>query len=90
MSFEQIHIECRQKVSILIESHNLLIGLLQRLSRFEEEEKNRIETRKRKFFADLLNAARELQLQGQAAQKRRKQRNDGVQASLFPFIVFLD
>lgn len=54
--------------------------LLQRFSRFEEEEKNRIETRKRKFFADLLNAARELQLQVQAAQKRRKQRNDGVQA----------
>ncbi|GFP84004.1 probable ATP-dependent DNA helicase chr12 [Phtheirospermum japonicum] len=52
----------------------------ERLSRFEEEEKNRIETRKRKFFADLLNAARELQLQVQAAQKRRKQRNDGVQA----------
>ncbi|GER44714.1 chromatin remodeling complex subunit [Striga asiatica] len=52
----------------------------ERLSRFEEEEKNRIETRKRKFFADLLNAARELQLQIQAAQKRRKQRNDGVQA----------
>lgn len=52
----------------------------ERFSRFEEEEKNRIETRKRKFFADLLNAARELQLQVQAAQKRRKQRNDGVQA----------
>ncbi|KAH6769875.1 SNF2/Brahma-type chromatin-remodeling protein CHR12 [Perilla frutescens var. hirtella] len=52
----------------------------ERFSRFEEEEKNRIETRKRKFFADLLNAARELQLQVQASQKRRKQRNDGVQA----------
>lgn len=52
----------------------------ERFSRFEEEEKNRVETRKRKFFADLLNAARELQLQVQAAQKRRKQRNDGVQA----------
>ncbi|KAL3626242.1 putative ATP-dependent DNA helicase chr12 [Castilleja foliolosa] len=52
----------------------------ERLSRFEGEEKNRIETGKRKFFADLLNAARELQLQVQAAQKRRKQRNDGVQA----------
>ncbi|KAL6532322.1 putative ATP-dependent DNA helicase chr12 [Orobanche gracilis] len=52
----------------------------ERLSRFEEEERNHIETRKRKFFADLLNAARELQLQVQAAQKRRKQRNDGVQA----------
>uniref|UniRef100_A0A5B7A9G1 DNA helicase n=1 Tax=Davidia involucrata TaxID=16924 RepID=A0A5B7A9G1_DAVIN len=52
----------------------------ERLSRLEEEEKNRMETKKRKFFAELLNAARELQLQVQAAQKRRKQRNDGVQA----------
>ncbi|XP_052207411.1 probable ATP-dependent DNA helicase CHR12 [Diospyros lotus] len=52
----------------------------ERLSRLEEEEKNLVETRKRKFFADLLNAARELQLQVQAAQKRRKQRNDAVQA----------
>lgn len=39
-----------------------------------------METTKRKFFADVLNAARELQLQVQAVQKRRKQRNDGVQA----------
>lgn len=45
-----------------------------------------METRKRKFFADLLNAAREIQLQVQAAQKRRKQRNDGVQACHFPFL----
>ncbi|CAL5395491.1 unnamed protein product [Camellia sinensis] len=52
----------------------------ERLSRFKEEEKNLMETRTRKFFAELLNAARELQLQVQAAQKRRKQRNDGVQA----------
>ncbi|OIT24296.1 PREDICTED: probable ATP-dependent DNA helicase CHR12 [Nicotiana attenuata] len=52
----------------------------QRLSRLEEEERNRVETTKRKFFADILNAARELQLQVQAVQKRRKQRNDGVQA----------
>ncbi|KAL5981076.1 putative ATP-dependent DNA helicase chr12 [Asimina triloba] len=52
----------------------------ERLSRFEEEEKNRIETRKRKFFAELLNAAREFQLQVQASLKRRKQRNDGIQA----------
>ncbi|XP_049381761.1 probable ATP-dependent DNA helicase CHR12 [Solanum stenotomum] len=52
----------------------------QRLSRIEEEERNRVETTKRKFFADVLNAARELQLQVQAVQKRRKQRNDGVQA----------
>ncbi|XP_008807276.2 probable ATP-dependent DNA helicase CHR12 isoform X2 [Phoenix dactylifera] len=52
----------------------------ERLSRLEEEEKNRVETRKRKFFAEILNAAREFQLQAQAALKRRKQRNDGVQA----------
>ncbi|EPS70434.1 hypothetical protein M569_04326, partial [Genlisea aurea] len=52
----------------------------ERLSRFEEEERNRAETRKRKFFGDLLNTARELQLQIQTTQKRRKQRNDGVQA----------
>ncbi|KAL6971512.1 putative ATP-dependent DNA helicase chr12 [Sarracenia purpurea var. burkii] len=50
----------------------------ERLSRLEEEEKNLVETRKRKFFAEVLNAARELQLQVQAAQKRRKQRNDGA------------
>lgn len=47
-----------------------------------------METKKRKFFADLLNAARELQLQVQAAQKRRKQRNDGVQACYFCFLDF--
>ncbi|MQM19170.1 hypothetical protein Taro_052172 [Colocasia esculenta] len=52
----------------------------ERLSRFEEEEKNIIDTRKRKFFAEILNAAREFQLQVQAIQKRRKQKNDGVQA----------
>ncbi|GJQ90390.1 probable ATP-dependent DNA helicase CHR12 [Tanacetum coccineum] len=51
-----------------------------RLSKLEEEEKNKVETRKRKFFADILNNIRELQLQIQASQKRRKQRNDGVQA----------
>lgn len=38
-----------------------------------------METRKRKFFAEILNAAREYQLQAQASMKRRKQRNDGVQ-----------
>lgn len=54
---------------------------MQRLSRLEEEEKNRLETRKRRFFAEILNAVREFQLQVQAALKRRKQRNDGVQAS---------
>lgn len=52
----------------------------ERLSRLEEEEKNNVETRKRKFFADLLNAAREFQLQVGASSKRRKQRNDGVMA----------
>ncbi|KAL6343419.1 hypothetical protein AAG906_024784 [Vitis piasezkii] len=52
----------------------------ERLSRLEEEEKNRLETRKRKFFAEILNAVREFQLQVQASLKRRKQRNDGVQA----------
>ncbi|KAI3496520.1 hypothetical protein L1887_38885 [Cichorium endivia] len=52
----------------------------ERLTKLEEEEKNRVETRKRKFFAEILNAIRELQLQVQASQKRRKQRNDGVQA----------
>ncbi|KAF7837257.1 putative ATP-dependent DNA helicase CHR12 isoform X1 [Senna tora] len=52
----------------------------ERLSKLEEEEKNHIETRKRKFFAEILNAVREFQLQIQASLKRRKQRNDGVQA----------
>ncbi|KAF8392449.1 hypothetical protein HHK36_022791 [Tetracentron sinense] len=50
----------------------------ERLSRLEEEEKNRMETKKRKFFAEILNATREFQLQGQAALKRRRQRNDGA------------
>ncbi|XP_010468039.1 PREDICTED: probable ATP-dependent DNA helicase CHR12 [Camelina sativa] len=52
----------------------------ERLLRLEEEEKNLIETSKRKFFAEVLNAVREFQLQIQATQKRRRQRNDGVQA----------
>ncbi|KAK1418306.1 hypothetical protein QVD17_27449 [Tagetes erecta] len=52
----------------------------ERLTKLEEEVKNRVETKKRKFFADIFNAIRELQLQVQASQKRRKQRNDGVQA----------
>uniref|UniRef100_A0A2N9HAX4 Helicase ATP-binding domain-containing protein n=1 Tax=Fagus sylvatica TaxID=28930 RepID=A0A2N9HAX4_FAGSY len=50
----------------------------ERLSRLEEEEKNLVETRKRKFFAEVLNAVREFQLQIQASMKRRRQRNDGV------------
>ncbi|KAM6545390.1 hypothetical protein CsatB_026126 [Cannabis sativa] len=52
----------------------------ERLSRLQEEEKNQVETRKRKFFAEVLNAVREFQLQIQASLKRRKQRNDGVLA----------
>ncbi|XP_020534146.1 probable ATP-dependent DNA helicase CHR12 isoform X2 [Jatropha curcas] len=52
----------------------------ERLSRLEEEERNHIETRKRKFFTEILNTVREFQLQVQASLKRRKQRNDGVQA----------
>ncbi|XP_068658269.1 probable ATP-dependent DNA helicase CHR12 isoform X1 [Aristolochia californica] len=52
----------------------------ERLSRLEEEEKKRTDIRKKKFFAELLDTAREFQLQAQAALKRRKQRNDGVQA----------
>ncbi|KAK7860436.1 putative atp-dependent dna helicase chr12 [Quercus suber] len=51
---------------------------LKRLSRLEEEEKNYIETRKRKFFAEVLNAVREFQLQIQNSMKRRRQRNDGI------------
>ncbi|XP_058769636.1 probable ATP-dependent DNA helicase CHR12 isoform X2 [Vicia villosa] len=52
----------------------------EKLSRLEEAEKNHIETTKRRFFAEILNTVRELQLQIQASLKRRKQRNDGVQA----------
>ncbi|CAL5209739.1 unnamed protein product [Lathyrus oleraceus] len=52
----------------------------EKLSRLEEAEKNHIETTKRRFFAEVLNTVRELQLQIQASLKRRKQRNDGVQA----------
>ncbi|GAU14882.1 hypothetical protein TSUD_46750 [Trifolium subterraneum] len=52
----------------------------ERLSRLEEVEKNQIETTKRRFFAEVLNSVREMQLQIQASLKRRKQRNDGIQA----------
>ncbi|KAK7405884.1 hypothetical protein VNO78_07496 [Psophocarpus tetragonolobus] len=52
----------------------------ERLSRLEEQAKNHVETRKRRFFAEILNTVREFQLQIQASLKRRKQRNDGVQA----------
>uniref|UniRef100_A0A0E0KYD8 DNA helicase n=1 Tax=Oryza punctata TaxID=4537 RepID=A0A0E0KYD8_ORYPU len=52
----------------------------ERISRLEEEEKNQAEIRKRKFFSEILNAAREYQLQIPASYKRKKQRNDGVLA----------
>lgn len=52
----------------------------ERISKLEEEEKNQAENRKRKFFTEILNAAREYQLQSSATYKRRKQRNDGVVA----------
>lgn len=65
---------------------------MQRLSRLEEKEKNHIETRTRKFFAEILNTVREFQLQIQASLKRRKQRNDGVQVQFFPlfFIYYIN
>ncbi|GFY85074.1 SNF2/Brahma-type chromatin-remodeling protein CHR12 [Actinidia rufa] len=44
----------------------------ERLSRLQEEEKNLVETRKRKFFAELLNAARELQLQAWHGRQRQR------------------
>ncbi|OMO61227.1 SNF2-related protein [Corchorus capsularis] len=52
----------------------------ERLSRLREEEKNNLENRKKKFFSEIVNAFRDFQLQIQATLKRRKQRNDGVQA----------
>ena len=60
---------------------------LQRISKREEEEKNQAEPRKRRFFTEILNAAREYQVQTSATYKRRKQRNDGVQEwfDLFPY-----
>ena len=62
---------------------------MQRLSRLEEKEKNHIETRTRKFFAEILNTVREFQLQIQASLKRRKQRNDGVQVQFSPYFSFI-
>lgn len=59
---------------------------MQRLSRLEEEEKNYIETRKRKFFAEVLNAVREFQLQIQNSMKRRRQRNDGIMVCYMSFL----
>ncbi|CAI9108670.1 OLC1v1008336C1 [Oldenlandia corymbosa var. corymbosa] len=50
--------------------------LKKKRGRFEEEKKAALG----KFFADLMNTFSELQLQVQGAQRRRKKRNDGVQA----------
>ncbi|KAI5058249.1 hypothetical protein GOP47_0026942 [Adiantum capillus-veneris] len=50
----------------------------ERQRRLEEEEQARVTMRKRKFFNELLNFVREMQLQAQAVYKRRKQRNDSV------------
>ncbi|KAL6607852.1 hypothetical protein ACP70R_040915 [Stipagrostis hirtigluma subsp. patula] len=52
----------------------------ERISRLEEEEKNQADIRKRKFFAEILNASREHQVQLGVTHKQRKQRNDGVLA----------
>ncbi|WVZ96235.1 hypothetical protein U9M48_041900 [Paspalum notatum var. saurae] len=52
----------------------------ERMSRLEEEEKNQADIRKRKFFAEILNASREHQVQLGTTFKHRKQRNDGVLA----------
>ncbi|KAK8523514.1 hypothetical protein V6N13_113460 [Hibiscus sabdariffa] len=52
----------------------------ERLSRLREEERNHLENRKKRFFSEIVNAFRDFQLQIQATLKRRKQRNDGVQA----------
>lgn len=69
----------------ILQDANVVAMTFQRLSRLEEEEKNIVETRKRKFFAEILNAVREFHLQNQATLKRRKQRNDGVQVLIFLF-----
>ncbi|XP_022721807.1 probable ATP-dependent DNA helicase CHR12 isoform X2 [Durio zibethinus] len=53
---------------------------LKRLSRLRDEERNHLENRKRKFFSEIVNAFRDFQFQIQATLKRRKQRNDSVQA----------
>ncbi|KAK3137522.1 hypothetical protein QOZ80_5BG0453420 [Eleusine coracana subsp. coracana] len=52
----------------------------ERISRLEEEEKNQIDMRKRKFFAEIMNACREHQVQLGTTHKQRKQRNDGILA----------
>ncbi|ONM60631.1 hypothetical protein ZEAMMB73_Zm00001d022441 [Zea mays] len=50
----------------------------ERMSRLEEEEKNQANIRKRKFFAEILNASREQQVQLGTTFKQIKQRNDEV------------
>ncbi|CAI0466239.1 unnamed protein product [Linum tenue] len=52
----------------------------ERLAMLEEQERNQMDTRRKKFFAEVFNAGRELQFHTQAFIKRRKQRNDGIQA----------
>lgn len=58
----------------------------------EEEERSQVELNKRKFFAEILNVAREFQAREQASFKRRKQRNDGILVSFklsSSFVVWL-
>ncbi|KAJ8766328.1 hypothetical protein K2173_022387 [Erythroxylum novogranatense] len=55
-------------------------GNSERLARLKEEERNLIETKKKRFFQEIGYAVRDFQLQIQASLKRRKQRNDWVQA----------
>jgi len=60
------------------------------MSRLEEEEKNQADIRKRKFFAEILNASREHQVQLATTFKQRKQRNDGVQVWFVKTVYFLN
>ena len=64
--------------------HNIFSNCRER--RVEEEEQARVAMRKRKFFNELLNLVREVQLQGQSVFKKRKQRNDNVQVCIYYFI----
>ncbi|EFJ21556.1 hypothetical protein SELMODRAFT_176282 [Selaginella moellendorffii] len=50
----------------------------ERQRRLEQAEQDRIQTRKRKFFSELMNFGREFLLQGQQIVKLQKQRNDGI------------
>lgn len=60
--------------------------MFQRLTKIEEE-KNIVETRKRKFLAEIQNAVMELKLQVQSSQKHLKQLNDGVQVCKLLFYI---